>query len=228
MTLPADPLLPAALHQAHLRDWMLRCAAAMTQQCEYLTQLDAAIGDADHGVNMMRGFESIQTRLTTLPETALPSEVLSTAGTALMSSVGGASGPLWGVALRRAGKVLEGEETVSLEDFAHALRLGLEAVTELGAAELGEKTMVDALAPAVTALLEAAIRGASLVAATRDAWRAAEAGAKLTAPMVALKGRASYLGDRAIGHQDPGAVSTVFIFEALHRALSDSPELAEA
>jgi phosphoenolpyruvate---glycerone phosphotransferase subunit DhaL len=210
------------LQQAHLRRWMNFCAATMTEQNEYLTQLDAAIGDADHGANMMRGFSSIQIRLETLPETALPSEVLSTAGIALMSSVGGASGPLWGVALRRAGKVLEGLENVSLAAFAEALHLGLEAVTELGAAELGEKTMVDALEPAVRALLKANTQGLGLPEAALQAWQAAETGAKQTAPMIALKGRASYLGDRAIGHQDPGAVSTVFIFAALHRALADT------
>ena len=201
-----------------LRRWMKLCATAMTAQHEYLTQLDAAIGDADHGANMMRGFSSIETRLETLPMSALPSEVLLTAGTALMGSVGGASGPLWGVALRRAGKVLEGLEQVSLESFAGALKLGLEAVTELGAAELGEKTMVDALEPAVRALLEAAARGDDLTQAFAAAHRAAEEGARNTAPMVARKGRASYLGDRAIGHQDPGAVSTVFIFAALEQA----------
>jgi phosphoenolpyruvate---glycerone phosphotransferase subunit DhaL len=217
MTLRRD-----TLRQDTLRRWMIFCAAAMTEQCEYLTQLDAAIGDADHGANMMRGFQSIEIRLESLPETALPSEVLSTSGIALMSSVGGASGPLWGVALRRAGKVLEGLEDVSLEAFSEALRLGLEAVTELGAAELGEKTMVDALEPAVRALLEAKTQGLTLVQAANMAWRAAEDGAKSTAPMIALKGRASYLGDRAIGHQDPGAVSAVFIFAALHRALADS------
>lgn len=205
--------------QTTLRRWMILSAAAMTEQCEYLTQLDAAIGDADHGINMMRGFSSIKTRLESLPENVLPSEVLSTAGTALMGSVGGASGPLWGVALRRAGKVLEGLEEVSLEAFAEALRLGLEAVTELGAAELGEKTMVDAFEPAVKSLLEATGQGLTLLQATHNAWQAAEVGAKSTAPMIALKGRASYLGDRAIGHQDPGAVSTVFIFKALHHAL---------
>lgn len=210
------------LQQAHLRRWMNFCAALMTEQCEYLTQLDAAIGDADHGANMMRGFSSIETRLENLPLTALPSEVLSTAGIALMSSVGGASGPLWGVALRRAGKVLEGLEDVSLAAFADALRLGLEAVTELGAAELGEKTMVDALEPAVRALIKANTQGLSLPEAALQAWQAAEAGAKQTAPMIARKGRASYLGDRAIGHQDPGAASTVFIFAALHRALADA------
>lgn len=206
------------LKASDLRRWMMLCAAAMTERHEYLTQLDAAIGDADHGANMMRGFQSIETRLETLPATALPSEVLLTAGTALMGSVGGASGPLWGVALRRAGKVLEGLDEVTLEAFAGALRLGLEAVTELGAAELGEKTMVDALGPAVRALLEAAARGQGLSEAFMAAHQAAEEGARNTAPMVARKGRASYLGDRAIGHQDPGAVSTVFIFAALERA----------
>lgn len=206
------------LKATDLRRWMILCADAMTQQREYLTQLDAAIGDADHGANMMRGFQSIQTRLETLPATALPSEVLLTAGTALMGSVGGASGPLWGVALRRAGKVLEGLDEVSLEAFAGALHLGLEAVTELGAAELGEKTMVDALGPAVRALLEAGAARHSLTAAFAAAHQAADDGARQTAPMVARKGRASYLGDRAIGHQDPGAVSTVFIFAALEQA----------
>lgn len=210
------------LKASDLRRWMMLCAAAMTEQHEYLTQLDAAIGDADHGANMMRGFQSIETRLETLPLSALPSEVLLTAGTALMGSVGGASGPLWGVALRRAGKVLEGLEQVSLEAFAGALHLGLEAVTELGAAELGEKTMVDALEPAVRTLLEAAARGDGLTQAFAAAHRAAEEGARNTAPMVARKGRASYLGDRAIGHQDPGAVSTVFIFAALERAWLDA------
>jgi phosphoenolpyruvate---glycerone phosphotransferase subunit DhaL len=215
--MPTD--LNQHLTQATFRRWMVFCATAMTEQHEYLTQLDAAIGDADHGTNMVRGFQSIETRLESLPETALPSEVLLLAGTALMGSGGGASGPLWGVALRRAGKVLEDLERVSLLDFAEALRLGLEAVRELGAAELGEKTMVDALEPGVQALLEAAAQNLVVDVAFERARQAAETGARLTAPMIALKGRASYLGDRAIGHQDPGAVSTVFIFEALQRAL---------
>jgi phosphoenolpyruvate---glycerone phosphotransferase subunit DhaL len=210
------------LQQTHVRRWMVLCTAAMSEQCEYLTQLDAAIGDADHGANMMRGFLSIQTRLEALPESATPSEVLSTAGTALMSSVGGASGPLWGVALRRAGKVLEGMTEVGFGQFAQALRLGLEAVTELGAAECGEKTMVDAFEPAVHALLEAEGRGLAMAEAAQLAWQASELGAKQTAPMIARKGRASYLGERAIGHQDPGAASTVFIFAALYRALVDA------
>ncbi|WP_399881705.1 dihydroxyacetone kinase subunit DhaL [Streptomyces sp. BBFR51] len=186
------------------RRWMTATAALVDREAERLTALDSPIGDADHGSNLQRGFTAVAATLE--KETAdTPGAVLILAGRQLISTVGGASGPLYGTLLRRTGKALGDSAEVSAEQLAEALRTGVDAVRTLGGAAPGDKTMVDALMPAVDAL------GDSFAAART----AAEEGAEATTPLQARKGRASYLGERSIGHQDPGATSAALLFEAL-------------
>jgi phosphoenolpyruvate---glycerone phosphotransferase subunit DhaL len=201
-----------------VRRWLEAAAASVHEQRAYLTQLDAAIGDADHGTNMDRGFASVIAKLEGSDDAIPPGRMLITAGSTLVSTVGGASGPLWGTALRRAGRTLGDREEFDGADLLEALEAALAGVVELGAAQEGDKTMVDALAPAVRALGERLSSGASLRQAVEAARAAAEAGMRATSPMQAAKGRASYLGERSIGHQDPGATSTALILAALARA----------
>jgi dihydroxyacetone kinase-like protein len=197
--------------------WMREASAAVAAEADHLTQLDSAIGDGDHGVNMTRGFEAVVAAVDGVDEP--PGKQLILAGKTLVSKVGGASGPLWGTALRRAGRAVGSAEALGGEQLVAALGAGLAGVVELGAAEPGDKTMVDALGPAIDALRAALEEGEPLDAALRAAADAAEAGARATVPMQARKGRASYLGERSVGHQDPGATSTALIVRALGRAL---------
>jgi dihydroxyacetone kinase-like protein len=195
--------------------WLREAAAALHSERDYLTQLDAAIGDADHGTNMDRGFTAVVERLDALDGSPPPGKILTTAGTTLVSTIGGASGPLWGTALRRAGRTLGERDEFDALELLSALQAALEGVVELGAAQEGDKTMVDALAPAVRKLDEQLGEGASLVDAVSAAQLASEEGMRATVPLKAMKGRASYLGERSIGHQDPGATSTSIIIGAL-------------
>ncbi|MEU8730976.1 MULTISPECIES: dihydroxyacetone kinase subunit DhaL [Streptomyces] len=186
------------------RRWMTAATALVDREAERLTALDSPIGDADHGSNLQRGFRAVAATLEKeAPDT--PGAVLVLAGKQLISTVGGASGPLYGTLLRRTGKALGDSAQVSAEQLAEALRAGVDAVRTLGGAAPGDKTMVDALVPAVDAL------GDSFTAAGT----AAAEGAEATVPLQARKGRASYLGERSIGHQDPGATSAALLFEAL-------------
>lgn len=196
--------------------WMSEVASAVEAEADHLTQLDSAIGDGDHGVNMTRGFRAV---VAALDGDELPGRQLIVAGKTLVSTVGGASGPLWGLALRRAGRALGDAPDVEGQGLVQALDAALAAVVELGAAEPGDKTMVDALGPAVEALRERLDAGGELESALEEAADAAEAGARATTPMQARKGRASYLGERSVGHQDPGATSTALIIRALGRAV---------
>jgi dihydroxyacetone kinase-like protein len=200
-------------------DWMQEVASAVEADAAHLTQLDSAIGDGDHGVNMTRGFRAVTAALAATDGGQPPGKLLITAGKTLVSTVGGASGPLWGTALRRAGRAVSDAAALDGPSLAAALDAALGGVTELGAAEEGDKTMVDALAPAVRALRERVSEGDDLAAAIAAAAAAAEEGARATVPMQARKGRASYLGERSIGHEDPGACSTALIVAALGRAL---------
>jgi dihydroxyacetone kinase-like protein len=195
--------------------WLTAAAASLREQRDYLTQLDAAIGDADHGTNMDRGFTAVLAKLEELDGTTPPGRVLTTAGSTLVSTVGGASGPLWGTALRRAGRALGDHEDFGPSELVDALDAALVGVVELGAAEEGDKTMVDALAPALRALREGLDGGASLQDALAAASTAGEDGMRATVPMQASKGRASYLGERSIGHQDPGATSAALLLGVL-------------
>ena len=197
------------------RAWLTAAAASIEENADLLTQLDSAIGDADHGVNLRRGFTAVTAALAGF-EADGPGAVLVKAGTTLISKVGGASGPLYGSAFRAIGKALDGPEADAAA-LGAALRDGLAAIRKLGAAAPGDKTIVDALAPAVEAFAAAAPEG--LGAAAQAAAEAAEAGAKATAELQARKGRASYLGARSVGHQDPGATSTALILRALAETL---------
>ncbi|GIJ60518.1 dihydroxyacetone kinase subunit DhaL [Virgisporangium aurantiacum] len=197
------------------RAWVVAAAAAVTENADHLTQLDSAIGDADHGVNLKRGFTAVTAALDGFAADG-PGAVLVKTGTTLISKVGGASGPLYGSAFRAIGKALDGPEADAAA-LGAALRDGLAAIRKLGAAAPGDKTMVDALDPAVEAFVAAAPDG--LGPAAEAAAQAAEAGAKATAELQARKGRASYLGARSVGHQDPGATSTALILRALATVL---------
>jgi phosphoenolpyruvate---glycerone phosphotransferase subunit DhaL len=199
---------------AFFRDWMAAAAAVVESQRDHLTQLDAAIGDADHGINMARGFGAVTDALAQ-KGAPTPGAVLTLAGSTLISKVGGASGPLYGMALRSAGKALGDVPDADLHALVGALEAALAGVQKLGAAREGEKTMVDALAPAVSALAKALAEGAPADGALTALAAAAQAGAQATISMQALKGRASYLGPRSVGHQDPGAASMALILGAL-------------
>ena len=198
--------------------WMQEVATAVEAEAAYLTQLDSAIGDGDHGVNMTRGFRAVNEALAGA-DGQPPGKQLTTAGKTLVSTVGGASGPLWGSALRAAGRSLGDGEQFDGDALTDALDAALAAVVDLGAAAPGDKTMVDALGPATTALRERLAAGASIADAVGAAADAADQGAAATVPMQARKGRASYLGERSIGHQDPGATSAALIVRALHEAV---------
>jgi dihydroxyacetone kinase-like protein len=209
-----------ALDAAFVRRWITEIAADVEKERDHLTQLDAAVGDADHGVNLSRGFTAVIAKLQA-DEVLTPGKVLTTVGATLMSTVGGASGPLYGTAFRGAGKALGDGDTFDVEGLLAALRAALEGVQKLGAAAEGDKTMVDALAPAVAAFERETRAGHNVTAAIHSAADAAEAGMRATIPLQARKGRASYLGPRSVGHQDPGATSTTLVFRALERAASD-------
>jgi phosphoenolpyruvate---glycerone phosphotransferase subunit DhaL len=200
-----------------VRFWMQGIAESMRAERDHLVALDSAIGDGDHGINMNRGFDAVEVALGAEPE-ATPGRLLILSGKTLVSTVGGASGPLWGSALRAAGRTLGDRSLVAPEQLVEALAAALAAIRDLGAAVPGDKTMVDALEPAVDALRAALAAGRPLDAALAEAEEAASVGMRATIPMQARKGRASYLGERSIGHQDPGATSTTLIIGALRRA----------
>ncbi|MFD9610685.1 dihydroxyacetone kinase subunit DhaL [Streptomyces sp. NPDC059083] len=184
--------------------WLAAVAEDVDREADRLTELDSAIGDADHGANLKRGFAAVtETLAKEPPET--PGAVLTAAGRQLISTVGGASGPLYGTLLRRAGKTLGEDARITRVRLAEALGAGAAAVAQLGGAQAGDKTMLDALVPAVEGL-----RSSYEAART-----AAEDGALATVPLRARKGRASYLGERSVGHQDPGATSSALLFAAL-------------
>jgi dihydroxyacetone kinase-like protein len=198
------------------RAWIVSAAGVIEANRDHLTQLDAAIGDADHGINLSRGFTAVLGALDSAPKT--PGAILTLTGNTLISKVGGASGPLYGTAFRRAGKALGGAADVDLPALSAALEAALAGVKQLGAAREGDKTMVDALAAATRAFSKAIEEGASQDDALDSLAEAASAGATATISMQALKGRASYLGPRSVGHEDPGAASTALILAALRDA----------
>jgi dihydroxyacetone kinase-like protein len=199
------------------RAWISESAQLVIDNADHLTHLDAAIGDADHGINLRRGF---QAALAMLDETepSTPAAVLTTVGRALISKTGGASGPLYGTGFRQAAKVLGEDAEVSAVQLGAALQAALDGIRQLGAANEGDKTMVDALGPAVGAYQAIVDGGGALAEATRAAADAAARGLQETIGMQARKGRASYLGARTIGHEDPGAASTVLLLRALAAA----------
>lgn len=198
--------------------WLKRVATVLAENKTYLTELDAAIGDADHGINMDRGFQRVMSQLPTVEDKDIGT-ILKTTGMALLSSVGGAGGPLYGTFFMRMGMAVAGKEELSPEDVHAMLTAGLDGVIQRGKAEIGDKTMVDTLAPAIRTLGDALAAGHDFDDALDRMVAAAEEGMKSTIPLVARKGRASYLGERSAGHQDPGATSSYLILEALRDTL---------
>jgi dihydroxyacetone kinase-like protein len=189
-------------------------ADVIDENKQHLTKLDAAIGDADHGINMDRGFKSILKKVPSV-EDKDAGTILKTAGMALVSSVGGAGGPLYGTAFMQAGTAVAGKYELEAEDILAALDSALKGVVMRGKANLDDKTMVDAITPAVEAMREALDNGAGTIEALDEAAAAAKQGMTDTIPMLAKKGRASYLGERSIGHQDPGATSSYLLIQTM-------------
>jgi dihydroxyacetone kinase-like protein len=220
MTAFPDPA--AALDTDFFRRWLARATQVIVQEADHLTELDSAIGDADHGANLRRGFTSASA-VVAAERPASPGALLKAFGTHLTRTVGGASGPLYGTVLRRAGRALGDEETVSPQALAEALAAAVAGVRRLGDSGPGDKTMVDALAPAAEAYSAALEGGARPQEALAAAARAAREGAEATIPMRARRGRASYLGERSIGHQDPGATSSALLIGALYEATTPEP-----
>jgi phosphoenolpyruvate---glycerone phosphotransferase subunit DhaL len=198
--------------------WVREFARLIAENKDHLTELDSAIGDADHGANMARGMAAAVAALDAKPP-ATAAALLKQVGMTLVSTVGGASGPLYGTFFLRMATAAGEVDALNAEAFAKALRAGLEGVVARGKAEAGDKTMFDALAPAVDALDTALAAGTPLAEALRATAAAAAEGRDATVPMLARKGRASYLGERSVGHQDPGATSTTLLLEAAAAAV---------
>ncbi len=203
---------------ATITSWMREINVSVRAERDHLVQLDAAIGDGDHGTNMTRGFEAVVLALDADPGSP-PGKLLILAGRTLVSTVGGASGPLWGSALRSGGRVLGDQANFDGPQLVEVLAAALASVKDLGTAAVGDKTMVDAFEPAVEKLRARLADGAPVEDALEDAAAAAEVGMRSTIPIQARKGRASYLGERSVGHQDPGATSTALVIRALQKAV---------
>jgi dihydroxyacetone kinase-like protein len=193
----------------------------MSEHRVELINLDREIGDGDHGENMDRGFQAVLPKLDDLPAGSTPSDVLKLLATTLISTVGGAAGPLYGTAYLKASGAVGGEVSLDSAAVVRLLESGRDGIVMRGKAELGDKTMVDAWSPAVDAARAAAEEGASAAETLRVAAEAASAGSDATIPLVARKGRASYLGERSAGHRDPGAQSTTYLLEAAAAAASN-------
>ncbi len=208
---------------ARFRQWLITYADHIEREEDYLTQLDAAIGDADHGANMRRGTRKVCERMAN-PEFHYGdiSSLLRAVAMILISSIGGAAGPLYGAFFLRAAQAGQFGDTVTLAELATIFRAGLEGIQQRGKAQIGDKTIIDALQPAVEALEAATEEGLSLTAALEAARSAAERGMTDTIALQANRGRASYLGPRAIGHQDPGATSLYYLVETAAETLTEA------
>lgn len=193
--------------------WIKVVAGIINTNSSYLTQLDAAIGDADHGANMDRGFKAVMNKIPDISDKDIGT-IFKTTGMTLISTVGGAGGPLYGTFFLQAGIKTVGKMELNLNDWAEVLESALSGIVMRGKAELGDKTMVDALTPAVNSLKQSIIDNQSLNTALSLSAEAAKAGMEGTIPLVARKGRASYLGERSAGHQDPGSTSMYLILNA--------------
>ncbi|MBN1147432.1 MAG: dihydroxyacetone kinase subunit L [Anaerolineales bacterium] len=202
----------------HVLEWLKALAATLAENKEYLTELDSAIGDADHGVKMDRGFQAALKKLPSVAGQDIGS-IFKAVGMALVSTVGGASGPLYGTFFLQMGTVAADKPELTLDDWIVTFESGLDGVVRRGKANPGDKTMIDALLPGLEALKAAAANGKNLVEALQESGKAAEQGMKDTIPLVAKKGRASYLGERSAGHQDPGATSAYLILKTLVEVL---------
>jgi phosphoenolpyruvate---glycerone phosphotransferase subunit DhaL len=202
-----------SIRQENVVEWIKACAAVLNKNREYLIQLDAAIGDADHGANMDRGFKAVINKVPELTDKDIGT-IFKTVGMTLISTVGGAGGPLYGTFFLQAGMNTAGKMELTLEDWITALEAAVNGVVMRGKAEPGDKTMLDSLIPAVNALKKAAEDGQTLGEALQASAGAAKQGMEATIPLEARKGRASYLGPRSVGHQDPGATSSYLLLQA--------------
>jgi phosphoenolpyruvate---glycerone phosphotransferase subunit DhaL len=209
----------SSISAENIEAWLRHCAELFAQHKDELTDLDAKIGDADHGANMARGFTAIPPKLDVLVDKSIGS-LFRTCAMTLISQVGGASGPLYGTFFLQASRPADGKTTLSHQELCQCFDAGLSGVVNLGKAVLGDKTMVDALNPALAALHPT--NGDSLQNAVARAAAAARDAADATVPLIARKGRASYLGERSVGHKDPGAASCVLLIEALAETLKMS------
>jgi phosphoenolpyruvate---glycerone phosphotransferase subunit DhaL len=210
-----------AISKEQIIHWITSYAAVVHENKELLTQLDSEIGDADHGASMDRGFQAVAQKLPTVAEQDIGA-IFKSVGMTLVSTVGGASGPLYGTLFMQMSMKAAGLQELSLAEFAAAFDTGVKGVVMRGKANPGEKTMIDSLMPAVDALNAAATNGASIATALHDAERSAYKGMLDTIPLIARKGRASYLGERAIGHQDPGATSSYLLVKTAAETLTDA------
>ncbi|MCA9959207.1 MAG: dihydroxyacetone kinase ADP-binding subunit DhaL [Anaerolineales bacterium] len=194
--------------------WLENLTVVLTENKEYLTQLDSAIGDADHGINMDRGFKKVKEKLPSIADKDI-GNILKTVGMTLISSVGGASGPLYGTFFMRSGMAMAAKEELNNEDLVKLLQSGVDGIVQRGRAQLGDKTMYDTWAPTLETLNAAFATNDNTIEVLQAAVNTAEQAMKDTIPMQAKKGRASYLGERSIGHQDPGATSSYLILKTL-------------
>lgn len=194
-------------------NWISAVAAVLEENKDYLTRLDSAIGDADHGMNMTRGFQAVMTKLPAISDKDIGT-IFKTVGMTLVSTVGGAAGPLYGTFFMQAGSASAGKQELTAADWSAALEAAIGGVVMRGKAVLGDKTMVDSLTPALEALKAAIAEQQTLAVALERSAQAAENGMLATIPLVARKGRASYLGERSAGHQDPGATSSYLILKS--------------
>jgi dihydroxyacetone kinase-like protein len=194
-------------------EWIKAVVKVIAANRDELTQLDAAIGDADHGANMDRGFKAVFNKLPEISDKDIGT-IFKTVGMTLISTVGGAGGPLYGTFFLQAGMKTAGKMELSLEDWSNVVEAALNGIIMRGKAEPGDKTMVDALTPAMNSLKQAVENGTNLTQALMQSAEAARQGMEATIPLVARKGRASYLGERSAGHQDPGATSSYLILKA--------------
>ncbi|MCS4494242.1 MULTISPECIES: dihydroxyacetone kinase subunit DhaL [Pantoea] len=206
-----------SLTRAQIVSWLYRCGEVFTRESDFLTGLDREIGDADHGLNMHRGFSKVVEKLPSVEDKDI-GFILKNTGMMLLSNVGGASGPLFGTFFIRAAQVTQAHQSLTLEELYQMIREGAEGVINRGKAEPGDKTMCDVWLAVVASLRQSSEQNVSLNAALDAACQQAESAAQSTITMQARKGRASYLGERSIGHQDPGATSVMFMMQMLAAA----------
>ena len=208
------------IKQQQIIEWIDNFTAVIAEQKDYLTELDAAIGDADHGINMNRGFQKVSEKLPAVIDKDI-STILKTVSMTLISTVGGASGPLYGTFFLKASAIAAHKNELTPEELVKLLQAGLEGVIQRGRAQLEDKTMIDALSPAVDAFKQSLANNNLVIEGLEKAVNAAEEGMKKTIPLIAKKGRASYLGERSMGHQDPGATSSYLMLKTLLEAVRE-------
>ncbi len=211
------------INKNHILQWLKTFTTTLEENKDYLTELDAAVGDADHGINMNRGFQKVSQQLTNLTDSDIGT-ILKTVSMTLISSIGGASGPLYGTLFLQASRVAVGKDELNAEDIAAVLDAAVAGVIQRGRANLGDKTMLDTLSPAADGFKAAINQGAEPLDALKRAILAGEEGMKNTVTMVAKKGRASYLGDRSVGHLDPGATSSYLMLKTLLEVVQKAPK----